>query len=178
MLERGHIIVRPSPRRVNMAQRNVVRPISLRPAELKLPSHCLDGSRPRACICVNMRICTWMGRCYCAAERSNRSDLCTFKNAEYLRIFGRPLFQCFCFHKPAGLQYWRYTLQYLHCQLCMRQFKPRVGFWVYFMHNLQGVVCWHSSVMWDIYMSCRFHPLTKCNVDTAHTWSILTWLER
>jgi len=177
MLERGHII-RPRPRRVDMAQRNVVRPTSLLPADSKLPSQCLDGSRPRACLCANMRICTCVGGCYCAAERSSRSDLCAFKNVEYLRIFGCPLFQCFCFHNPAGLQYSRCTLQYLHYQFCMRQFNPRVGFWVYFMRNLQGVVCYHSSVMWDTYMSCRFHPLTKCNVDTAHRWGILIWLER
>ena len=177
MLERGPI-TKPRPWRVNMAQRSAVRPTSLPPAKSKLPSQFSDGSSAHACLCVNVRVCTCVWRCYCAPESSSRSDLCAFKKIEYVGIFGCPVLRCFCFHNAAGLQYSRCTLQYLHYQFCMRQFNPRVGFWMYFMHNLQGVVCHHGSVMWGICMSCRFHPLTKCNVDTAHRWSILIWLER
>lgn len=42
------------------------------------------------------------------------------KKVEYLSIFGWPVFRCFCFHNPAGLQYSRCTLQYLRYQFCMR----------------------------------------------------------
>ena len=63
-VRRGHV-TRSRPKRVNVAQRNVVRPTSAPAAESNLPSQCSDVSRPRACLCVNVRICTCVNMLLC-----------------------------------------------------------------------------------------------------------------